>query len=484
MKKMFFAMLAVAVLMVSCKKDGDSSYTLEGQWLTEEEEGTDGFPSAKMLMDIGAKSGAGKMTMATLITETVGSFVEGDLYLIQEAPYTYDKSSGTLTMKHSEAGDEIAQVKFISADKVTITEDGVSIFFTRVKKEYSLKDMKSFVEFEPESDFEITPSKEADWAGGEISFVGNKEIKNLTYDAMTDGVTVSELCPTTLAEDCTLTLGLYLDSEGNPFRPDMIVVDGATLLYTAKQQSIIEFSKKRATVRASAKELTGMAKEVAIEGAGMEQKDWGTLKIDGQNLILNLLASGKHFAVTAREKEDTAQVKDKDGNFKTINLGTFHADGFKDVAYNCKTVLRMFKDDDGVIKGYIDQKDRTMVHEQNEIVVDPSITDWQPAIDKNVGKKDFVVQNNMNDAIEKELKAVEKDNAKFDTEMKAEKPSESATLKTVEDYHNAIKDAIGKLSNTEKSKRQTEIGKEGLPKAYQKIEDIEVLKKYYNIVSK
>ena len=223
MKKMFFAMLAVAVLMVSCKKDGDSSYTLEGQWLTEEEEGTDGFPSAKMLMDIGAKSGAGKMTMATLITETVGSFVEGDLYLIQEAPYTYDKSSGTLTMKHSEAGDEIAQVKFISADKVTITEDGVSIFFTRVKKEYSLKDMKSFVEFEPESDFEITPSKEADWAGGEISFVGNKEIKNLTYDAMTDGVTVSELCPTTLAEDCTLTLGLYLDSEGNIADCDILI---------------------------------------------------------------------------------------------------------------------------------------------------------------------------------------------------------------------------------------------------------------------
>lgn len=285
-------------------------------------------------------------------------------------------------------------------------------------------------------------------------------------------------------DDGNETDDVYLDADGKPFRPDMIVVDGATLLYTAKQQSIIEFSKKRATVRANIKELTGMAKEVAIEGAGMEQKDWGTLRIDGQNLILNLLASGKHFAVTAREKEDTAQVKDKDGSFKTINLGTYHADGFKDVAYNCKTVIRMFKDDDGVIKGYIDQKDRTMVHEQNEIVIEPSITDWQTAIDKNVGKKDFVVQNNMNDAIEKELKAVEKDNAKFDTEMKAENKSESTTFNTVEDYHNAIKDAIGKLSNTEKSKRQTEITKEGLPKAYQKIEDIEVLKKYYSIVSK
>lgn len=103
-------------------------------------------------------------------------------------------------------------------------------------------------------------------------------------------------------DDGNETDEVYLDSEGNPFRPDMIVVDGASLLYTAKQQSIIEFSKKRATVRAKKKELTGMEKDVAIEGAGMEIKDFNTLKFDGQNLILNLLASGKHFAVTARER--------------------------------------------------------------------------------------------------------------------------------------------------------------------------------------
>ena len=68
----------------------------------------------------------------------------------------------------------------------------------------------------------------------------------------------------------------------------MIVVDGATLLYVAKQQSIVEFSKKRATVRANKNEITGMAKEVAIEGASLEVKDYNTLKFDGQNLILNL----------------------------------------------------------------------------------------------------------------------------------------------------------------------------------------------------
>ena len=284
-------------------------------------------------------------------------------------------------------------------------------------------------------------------------------------------------------EDGNETDEVYLDADGNPFRPDMIVVDGATLLYVAKQQSIVEFSKKRATVRANKNEITGMAKEVAIEGASLEVKDYNTLKFDGQNLILNLLASGKHFAVTAREKDEKESYKDKNGEIKMMATGRKIPDGFKDVAYNCKTVIRMFKDDDGIIKGLIDQKDRTLVHQQNEIIIEPSILDWQEAIDKNKGKKDFTVANNMGSAIEKELKAVEKDNAKFDDELNAEKESDTE-LTTADDYKEAIKETISKLSTTEKSKKQTEIANVGLPKAYQKLTDIEDLKKYYNIVSK
>lgn len=284
-------------------------------------------------------------------------------------------------------------------------------------------------------------------------------------------------------EDGNETDEVYLDADGNPFRPDMIVVDGATLLYVAKQQSIVEFSKKRATVRANKNEIIGMAKEVAIEGASLEVKDYNTLKFDGQNLILNLLASGKHFAVTAREKDEKESYKDKNGEIKMMATGRKIPDGFKDVAYNCKTVIRMFKDDDGIIKGLVDQKDRTLVHQQNEIIIEPSILDWQEAIDKNKGKKDFTVANNMGSAIEKELKAVEKDNAKFDDELNAEKESDTE-LTTADDYKEAIKDTISKLSQTEKSKKQTEIANVGLPKAYQKLTDIEDLKKYYNIVSK
>lgn len=284
-------------------------------------------------------------------------------------------------------------------------------------------------------------------------------------------------------EDGNETDEVYLDSEGKPFRPDMIVIDGATLLYVAKQQSIVEFSKKRATVRANKNEVTGMAKEVAIEGAGMEVKDYNTLKFDGQNLILNLLASGKHFAVTAREKDEKESFKDSEGQIKSVATGRKVPDGFKDVAYNCKTVIRMFKDDDGVIKGLVDQKDRTLVHQQNEILIEPSILDWQAAIDKNVGKADFAMKNNIAEAIDKELKQVEKNNAKYEEELETSQ-EEDKNMTAVEDYHAAIKDAISKLPQTEKAKRQTEIANAGLPKAYQKIEDIDTLKKYYSIISK
>ncbi len=276
---------------------------------------------------------------------------------------------------------------------------------------------------------------------------------------------------------------VYLDSDGNPFRPDMIVVDGITLLYIAKQQGILEFSKKRATVRANKNELTGMAKEVAIDGAGLEIKDYSVLKFEGQDLILDLLASGKHFAITMREEDEKESYRDKNGEIKSMATGRKQPSGFKDVRYNVKTVLRLFKDDDGIIKGIVENKDRTMVCSQDEILIEPSITLWQSVLDKNKGKKDFTIKNTLESSVETERRAIEKDNAKFDDEMKNEN-TDVSTLNTVEDYQNAIKEVVSNLPQTEKSKKQTDIASAGLPKAYQKLTDINDLKKYYAIVVK
>jgi hypothetical protein len=277
---------------------------------------------------------------------------------------------------------------------------------------------------------------------------------------------------------------VYLDGEGIPFRPDAIVVDGITLLYVAKQQSMLNFSKKRATVRAKKNELIGMEKEVAIDGAGIEIKDYQTLKFEGQDLILDLLASGKHFATTCREEDEKESFKDKNGEIKMMATGKKIPSGFKDIRYNVKTVLHTFKDDDGVMKAIVENKDRTLVHKQDEILIEPTLTDWQVVIDKNKGKKDFVIANNLNKSVDLELKAIEKENSKFGDEFdKAESDATTVELKTVEDYHKAIGDTIKKLSATDKAKKQDLIAKAELPKAFQKVTEIDQLKKYLDIVN-
>lgn len=276
---------------------------------------------------------------------------------------------------------------------------------------------------------------------------------------------------------------IYLDGDGVPFRPDAIVVDGVTVLYIARQQGIIEFSKKRATVRANKKEVTGMEREVAIEGAGLEIKDYNTLKFNGQDLILDLMACGKHFAVTCREEDEKEQYKDKNNEIKMMATGRKQPAGFKDVRYNVKTVIRMFKDTDGVMKGIIENKDRTKVHKQDEILIEPTLLDWQVIIDRNKDKKDFNISNNLNGSVDMELKSIEKDNARFVEETEDSISDSNLSLKTAEDYQEAIRKTIGKLEPLAKTKAMSAITKAGFPKAYQKITDIEELKKYLATIS-
>lgn len=276
---------------------------------------------------------------------------------------------------------------------------------------------------------------------------------------------------------------VYLDGDGKPFRPDAIVVDGVSLLYVARQQGILEFSKKRATVRANKNELTGMAKEVAIEGASLEIKDYNTLKFNGQNLILDLIASNKHFAATCREEDEKESYKDKNGEIKMMATGRKQPSGFKDIRYNVKTVIHMIEDDDGLIKGIIERKDRTKVHGQGDILVEPTMVDWQVAIDKNKNKKSFIIENNLNEAVTKERKAIEKQNEKFDNAFEEDTEKENS-FNTPEEYHTAIQKAIQKLNQIEKAKVQKEISENGLNKNYTKERNIDNLKKYLEITSK
>jgi hypothetical protein len=281
------------------------------------------------------------------------------------------------------------------------------------------------------------------------------------------------------------TTNVYLDADGQPFRPDAIVVDGITLLYIARQQGLTEFSKLRATVRAKQKEMVGLEKQVSIQGAGLEIKDYNTLKFDGQDLILDLLGCGKHFAVTCREEAEKERVKGKDGSFESVLTGNQIPSGFKDIRYNVKTVLHTFKDDDGIIKAIVENKDRTLVHKQDEILVEPTLTDWMVVIEKNKGKVALNNSNNLGQAVLRELKDAEEKDMAFDKAVFSEesKTVEVAQPQTVKEYHKAIKAVIEKLDDVAKATKREELADKGLPKNYQSVEDIEKLKVYLQIVS-
>ena len=157
--------------------------------------------------------------------------------------------------------------------------------------------------------------------------------------------------------------------------------------------------------------------------------------------------------------------------------------GFKDIRYNVKTVIHMIEDDDGLIKGIIERKDRTKVHGQGDILVEPTMVDWQVAIDKNKNKKSFIIENNLNEAVTKERKAIEKQNEKFDNAFEEDTEKENS-FNTPEEYHAAIQKAIQKLNQIEKAKVQKEISENGLNKNYTKERNIDNLKKYLEITSK
>ena len=112
-----------------------------------------------------------------------------------------------------------------------------------------------------------------------------------------------------LDDDGNETDEVVVDADGEPFRADAIVVDGTTILNLTTKQGLVEFSKKRNKVKADKDGLVGDARLVKIEGAGMELKDYQTVNFKGQDLILDLMSSGVHYIVTAREADEKETIK-------------------------------------------------------------------------------------------------------------------------------------------------------------------------------
>ena len=270
---------------------------------------------------------------------------------------------------------------------------------------------------------------------------------------------------------------VLLDADGEPFRADAIVVDGTSILNLTTKQGLIEFSKKRNKVKADKDGLVGDARLVKIEGAGMELKDYQTINFKGQDLILDLMASGVHYIVTARETDEKETIKQADGSTMSVTTGRKIPDGFKGMTYNVKTEVRMFRNEDGVVCAHV-KKDRTHTHEDNIIIEDPTLVDWQAVIDKTADKKAFVVKNDLTKAVDVEQNIYSKEIlGKVGDPANEESDEENNSGVDIEAMKKEIIAKRNALPPMEKKAMKEKLEAEGLPTAYKNVTDAAVLQK-------
>ena len=274
---------------------------------------------------------------------------------------------------------------------------------------------------------------------------------------------------------------IVIDADGEPFRADAIVVDGTTILNLTTKQGLIEFSKKRNKVKADKDGLIGDARLVKIEGASIEFKDYQTINFKGQDLILDLMASGVHYIVTARETDEKETIKQEDGSTASVATGRKIPDGFKGMTYNVKTEIRMFRNEDGVVCAHV-KKDRTHTHEDNIIIEDPTLVDWQAVIDKTADKKAFVVKNDLTKAVDVEQDIYSKEIlGKVGEPANEEFVEENSSGVDIEAIKKEIIAKKNALSPMEKKAMKEKLEAEGLPTAYKNVTDATVLQKVLNM---
>lgn len=272
---------------------------------------------------------------------------------------------------------------------------------------------------------------------------------------------------------------VFLDKSGKPWRADAMVIDGITVLSSTVKQGLVEFSKKRAKVKADDAGLIGDAKLVKVEGAGMELKDYNAVKFKQSNLILSLISSGIHWICTAREADEKVYEKDSEGKQISVPTGKKVPEGFgKDCVFNAHTSIRFTRDEYGDIIAICD-KDRSGVH-PNETFANPQLTDWQCVIDKSVGKKEFIVRNDLESAVATEQK------------IYTEEIMNSVGMSTTQVDTSSAKDIIAEINanmknmsvdaRNEKKNALTAASLPANPTAISKITDISILNKILEIV--
>lgn len=268
---------------------------------------------------------------------------------------------------------------------------------------------------------------------------------------------------------------ILTDSKGEPFRANCVIVDGTSVLKMTAQNSLINLSQKRNKIKAEKSGATAEEKYVAVAGAGMELRDWNKLGTLSQDFVLSLMSLPCSVILTSREKDETENIKDSEGKIASVSTGKKIPDSLKGIEYNSKQIFRMYKDEEtGEICAYV-EKDRTKVHEFGEVLVNPTLLDYQEMLDKSIGKKAFNVQNTFNKAVETDQKILEKEILGADADFNVD----TKTAKEIVSEINALLKSVP----MEKKKEIREIVKgNNLPDNFAKITDTEILNQILSVV--
>lgn len=276
---------------------------------------------------------------------------------------------------------------------------------------------------------------------------------------------------------------IMLDADGEEWYPDAILIDGTSIFRLTSEQGLLELSKKRNTVKADKDGLVGAERFVKIQGADLEFKDYKRLNYSGQNLVLDLMAIGINVVLTAREKDESVQKIDKNGQQVSVSTGKKVHDSFKGIDYNVKTILHMYQDNEtGQICAEV-VKDRTKVYKAGTILIDPTLLDWQSVIDKNAGKEEFILKNDLDKAVDTEQRLYEKEAMELHNSIKASEVVGAISDNTPSDTPNTNiallkKEIVAKrnaLTPPEKKAMKEKLEKAGLPITYTNVTDADVL---------
>lgn len=310
----------------------------------------------------------------------------------------------------------------------------------------------------------------------EIEYYANKFIKNETFY--------------TLDEDGNETEEEVLDADGLPIKFDAIVIDGITVLADNINEAALNVSEKRAKVRADIKKKTSDETFVDVQTAGLEFKDHTKIKSKGKSLIRKLVTgTDKCVVITGRDKAQKVMKSNKSGDMQLVDTGLRVAESWDFINFEVFTVIHMYSDNEtGEVYGIIELKDRTGTYlpnsklKVNETYDRPSLLDWQHVITENKGKQRFDIKEDVNKSMANNEKAYEQianDKAvTFDGSNNKEEPKEE----TVDSLKEQIKSERTQIPKHKLPTVQAAIKAEKIPLSVAEIDDIDVLKKYLEII--